>query len=193
MIQKRTAWRPAPAEACRGRTRTPSAPASWGQRARRRHHRRAAASRRAAPHERTGRRPLPRGASATQRTALYRSDDDLQAVPTALEAMADDTRSPQPPPEADAASHPALLNATRNETHARMDMLLEAGLCECDPAVHAHDHGTDPVPSHQVVLDAARDQDPARAELALHELLTKAPLDARRQSSPAVTVIGTCN
>ncbi|MFD0066841.1 FadR/GntR family transcriptional regulator [Streptomyces sp. NPDC056690] len=119
--------------------------------------------------------------SAAQRTAFHRSDNDLQAMQTALEAMADDARSPQPPPEADAAFHPALLNATRNETHARMDMLLEAGLCECDPAVHAHDHGTDLVPSHQVVLDAARDQDPARAELALHELLTKAP--ARRAPS----------
>ncbi|MFC9670614.1 FCD domain-containing protein [Streptomyces sp. NPDC056949] len=100
--------------------------------------------------------------SAAQRTAFHRSDNDLQAMQTALEAMADDARSPQPPPEADAAFHPALLNTTRNETHARMDMLLEAGLRECDPALHAHDHGTDPVPSHQVVLDPVRDQGPPR-------------------------------
>ncbi|MEV6703919.1 hypothetical protein AB0M68_43565 [Streptomyces sp. NPDC051453] len=37
-----------------------------------------------------------------------------------------------------------------------------------------HEHSIDPVPSHQGVLNAIRDQDPARAEFAMHDLLSKA-------------------
>lgn len=37
--------------------------------------------------------------------------------------------------------------------------------------------GADPVPSHRAVLDAVRDQDPARAERAMVNLLAKAVAD----------------
>ncbi|MER6983536.1 FCD domain-containing protein, partial [Streptomyces carpinensis] len=79
--------------------------------------------------------------------------------------------------EADAAFHRALLAATGNEMLRRMDMLLEPGLRERDRMVHTHSDADDPVPSHRAVLDAVRDQDPARAEFAMLDLLAKSAED----------------
>lgn len=134
-IPQRTAWRPAPAEACRGRTRTPSAPASWGQLARRRHHR-------DVPRPRDG-QPLMSGLADVRLLVepAAPSNGQLSTAPTTTcrpsrqrwRQWPTTPAPPQPPPEADAAFHRALLNATRNETLARMDMLLEPGLCTCDP------------------------------------------------------------
>ncbi|WP_143573661.1 FCD domain-containing protein, partial [Streptomyces acidiscabies] len=81
--------------------------------------------------------------------------------------------------EADAAFHRALLAATGNELLARMDLLLEPGLRERDRVVHAHADADDPVPSHRAVLDAVREQDPARAESAMLALLAQAAEDAK--------------
>lgn len=70
-----------------------------------------------------------------------------------------------------------------------MDTLLEPGLRERDRMVHSHGGADDPVPSHRAVLDAIRDQDPARAELAMLNLLAKALADpdqlARAQAAGA--------
>lgn len=116
--------------------------------------------------------------AAAHRAALHRTDQDLEALQSALDAMARaHTHSPADAAEADAAFHRALLNATGNEMLARMDLLLEPGLRERDRMVHSHDRTDDPVPSHQVVLDAVRDQDPTRAELAMLDLLAKAVHD----------------
>ncbi|MFE1254969.1 FCD domain-containing protein [Streptomyces fungicidicus] len=79
--------------------------------------------------------------------------------------------------EADASFHRAPFNATGNDMPARMDLLLEPGLRVRDRVVHAHEQIDDPVPSHRAVLDAVRDQDPARAELAMLDLLAKAVHD----------------
>jgi DNA-binding FadR family transcriptional regulator len=124
--------------------------------------------------------------AAAHRAALHRTDDDLNAMQTALDAMAQaHAHSPAHAAEADAAFHRALLNATGNELLARMDLLLEPGLRERDRVVHAHHQATDPVPSHQAVLDAVRDQDPARAELAMLDLLAKAVHDFDQITSHA--------
>lgn len=116
--------------------------------------------------------------AAARRAALNRTTDDLHALQTALDAMAQAHAQPSAAAaEADAAFHRALLDATGNEMLARMDLLLEPGLRERDRVVHSHDQADDPVPSHQAVLDAIRDQDPARAELAMLDLLAKASHD----------------
>ncbi|MFJ8955098.1 FadR/GntR family transcriptional regulator [Streptomyces sp. NPDC102381] len=115
--------------------------------------------------------------AAAHRAALHRTDDDLDALQAALDAMAEaHAHSPADAAAADTAFHRALLNATGNELLARMDLLLEPGLRERDRVVHSH-HVDDPVPSHGAVLDAVRDQDPARAELAMLDLLAKAVQD----------------
>ncbi|MFF5157866.1 FadR/GntR family transcriptional regulator [Streptomyces sp. NPDC000348] len=116
--------------------------------------------------------------AAAHRAALHRTEQDLHALQAALDAMARaHTHSPADAAEADAAFHRALLDATGNEMLARMDLLLEPGLRARDRVVHSHGRTDDPVPSHQAVLDAVRDQDPARAELAMLDLLAKAVHD----------------
>ncbi|GAA2433327.1 FadR/GntR family transcriptional regulator [Streptomyces glaucus] len=115
--------------------------------------------------------------AAAHRAALHRTDADLAALEAALDAMGQAHAESSDAAEADAAFHRALLAATGNEMLQRMDMLLEPGLRERDRMVHAHGDADDPVPSHQAVLDAVRDQDPARAELAMLDLLAKATED----------------
>ncbi|MES4904339.1 MULTISPECIES: FCD domain-containing protein [unclassified Streptomyces] len=115
--------------------------------------------------------------AAAHRAALHRTDADLTALENALEAMGQAHAESSDAAEADAAFHRALLAATGNEMLQRMDMLLEPGLRERDRMVHAHGDADDPVPSHRVVLEAVRDQDPARAELAMLDLLAKATED----------------
>ncbi|MGW4027313.1 FadR/GntR family transcriptional regulator, partial [Streptomyces sp. NPDC005009] len=116
--------------------------------------------------------------AAAHRAALNRTDDDLHAMQSALDAMAEaHAHSPEGAAEADASFHRALLNATGNEMLARMDLLLEPGLRERDRVVHSHSQASDPLPSHKAVLDAVRDQDAARAELAMLDLLAQATHD----------------
>ncbi|SFC87690.1 FadR/GntR family transcriptional regulator [Streptomyces aidingensis] len=115
--------------------------------------------------------------AAALRAALHRTDADLGALEAALDLMGRARADSAVAAEADAAFHRALLAATGNEMLARMDMLLEPGLRERDRLVHAHASVGDPVPSHRAVLDAVRDRDPARAELAMLGLLAKAVED----------------
>lgn len=122
--------------------------------------------------------------AAAHRAALHRTDADLTALEAALEAMGAAQVDSAAAAEADAAFHRALLASTGNELLQRMDMLLEPGLRERDRMVHSHHTADDPVPSHRAVLDAVRDQDPARAELAMLNLLAKALADLERLAAP---------
>jgi DNA-binding FadR family transcriptional regulator len=115
--------------------------------------------------------------AAAHRAALHRSEADLDALESALAAMADARADSFSAAEADTSFHRALLAATGNEMLARMDLLLEPVLRERDRVVHSHAGTHDPVPSHRAVLDAVRDQDPARAELAMLDLLAMAVRD----------------
>ncbi|MFB4420807.1 FadR/GntR family transcriptional regulator [Streptomyces sp. QL37] len=118
--------------------------------------------------------------AAARRAALHHTDADLEALEAALGSMGRAQMDSADAAEADAAFHRALLAATGNEMLARMDLLLEPGLRERDRLVHAHSAVGDPVPSHRAVLDAVRDGDPVRAELAMLDLLAKAVEDLGR-------------
>ncbi|CAM5280259.1 FadR/GntR family transcriptional regulator [Streptomyces atroolivaceus] len=118
--------------------------------------------------------------AAAHRAAVHRTEADLDALQDALDAMGRAQADSTAAAEADAAFHRALLAATGNEMLTRMDMLLEPGLRERDRLVHTHAAADDPVPSHQAVLDAVRERDPARAELAMLDLLAKAAHDLDR-------------
>jgi GntR family transcriptional regulator, galactonate operon transcriptional repressor len=119
--------------------------------------------------------------------AQRRTDDDLEALDLALTAMAEASRTGGDERTAseidvvlaDLAFHRALLAATHNELLQRMEMVIETGLAERDRLVHGAPSAQDPVPSHRRVLDAIRDQDPARAEQAMHDLLEQARRDLR--------------
>ncbi|MCC8242919.1 FadR/GntR family transcriptional regulator [Saccharothrix luteola] len=112
--------------------------------------------------------------AVAHRAALRRTESDLDALDAALDAMTTAGDDATAAAEADAAFHRALLAATGNELFARMDLLLEPGLRARDRLVHAHVGADDPVPSHRAVLDAVRDGDAPRAELAMLDLLAKA-------------------
>ncbi|GAA4812522.1 FadR/GntR family transcriptional regulator [Streptomyces ziwulingensis] len=123
--------------------------------------------------------------AAAHRAALHRSDADLDALEAALAAMGRARSASADAADADAAFHRALLAATGNEMLARMDLLLTPGLRERDRLVHSHASVDDPVPSHRAVLDAVRDGDAARAELAMLDLLAKAARDLDRLGAAA--------
>ncbi|KOX19890.1 GntR family transcriptional regulator [Saccharothrix sp. NRRL B-16348] len=116
--------------------------------------------------------------AVAHRAALRRTDADLAALDTALDAMTTAGDDATAAAEADAAFHRALLTATGNELFARMDLLLAPGLRARDRLVHSHVGAADPVPSHRAVLDAVRDGDGPRAELAMLDLLAKALEDS---------------
>lgn len=123
--------------------------------------------------------------AVAHRAALRRTDADLASLDAALDAMAAAADDATAAAEADAAFHRALLVATGNELFARMDLLLEPGLRARDRLVHAHTDVDDPVPSHRAVLDAVRDGDAPRAELAMLDLLAKALEDIDNMAAPA--------
>ncbi|MFJ4620796.1 FadR/GntR family transcriptional regulator [Streptomyces sp. NPDC088812] len=128
--------------------------------------------------------------AAARRAALHRTAADLGALEAALDSMGRARVDSADAAEADAAFHRALLAATGNEMLARMDLLLEPGLRERDRLVHAHATVDDPVPSHRAVLDAVRDRDPVRAELAMLDLLAKAVEDLDQLTGRPVAPAG---
>jgi DNA-binding FadR family transcriptional regulator len=121
--------------------------------------------------------------AVARRAALRRTDADLAALDGALDAMERARGDLAAEADADAAFHRALLAATGNELLARFDLILEPGLRERDRLVHAHGDADDPVPSHRRLLDAVRDRDAARAELAMFDLLAKAAEDVGAAAS----------
>lgn len=132
--------------------------------------------------------------------AQRRTDADLEALEAALTAMAEAYRTGGHGAEAsagnaeharadivaaDLAFHRALLSATHNELLQRMEMVIESDLAARDRLVHGAPSAQDPVPSHRGVLDAVRDQDPARAEQAMNDLLAQARHDLQVVHEPS--------
>ncbi|GGN79666.1 GntR family transcriptional regulator [Streptomyces albiflavescens] len=121
--------------------------------------------------------------AAVRLAAQRRTDVDLAALESALEAMGEEDTDATHAVEADLAFHRALLAATHNELLERMEMVIESGLAHRDRIVHSSPHSDDPVPSHRAVLDAVRDQDPQAAEAAMRALLDQAVRDLDRLSA----------
>ncbi|MGP4088692.1 FadR/GntR family transcriptional regulator [Streptomyces sp. KR55] len=122
--------------------------------------------------------------AAVRLAAERRTDADLAALESAVDAMREQGTDPAHAVEADLAFHRALLAATHNELLERMEVVIEPGLAHRDRIVHSHPHSEDPVPAHRAVLDAVRDQDPKAAEAAMRALLDQAGRDLDRIESP---------
>ncbi|MER7738302.1 FadR/GntR family transcriptional regulator [Streptomyces sp. NPDC096538] len=119
--------------------------------------------------------------AAVRLAAERRTAADLAALDDALRAMGeDDDGDAGHAVEADLAFHRALLRSTHNELLERMEMVIESGLAHRDRIVHSSPHGENPVPAHQAVLDAVREQDPDAAEDAMRALLDQAGRDLER-------------
>jgi DNA-binding FadR family transcriptional regulator len=118
--------------------------------------------------------------AAVRLAAERRTDADLAALDSALEAMAEGDADATHAVDADLAFHRALLAATHNELLERMEMVLESGLAHRDRIVHSSPHSEDPLPAHRAVLDAVRAGDPQAAEAAMRALLDQAGRDLDR-------------
>ncbi|RQN09437.1 FadR family transcriptional regulator [Aeromicrobium camelliae] len=110
--------------------------------------------------------------TAAALAAQRRDEDDIAALRAALAAMeAARDGLARDAADADLQFHQALLDATHNELFAQMSVFVEPALYVRDELVHDHTV-SDPVPSHQRVVEAivAGDVDEARAAaLALLE------------------------
>jgi DNA-binding FadR family transcriptional regulator len=117
--------------------------------------------------------------------AERRDDDDVAALRTALDAMANNTDATTLI-EADLAFHRALLDAAHNELLSRMEVVIEAGLRARDLVVHRGDSWPDSVPAHRAILEAVEAGDGEAAALAVVALLEQATLDsdAAHQKAP---------
>lgn len=108
--------------------------------------------------------------------AERRTDDDLEALAAALDAMAEAAEDRHATVEADLHFHRVLLAAAHNELLARMEMVIEPALAERDRLVHAGP-AKDPLPTHRAVYEAVEAGDPEGAEQAMMALLTQAESD----------------
>lgn len=112
--------------------------------------------------------------------ALRRTGEDLGELSAALQAMTDAGPDAEAAIEADLRFHRALLVAAHNELMLPMEAVIEAGLRARDQLVHHGPSVTDPVPTHQHVVDAVRGGDPAAAESAMRGLLDQSESDVSR-------------
>lgn len=121
--------------------------------------------------------------AAAALAAERRTKEDLRAIGDALRDMA--TADPDAIVAADVRFHRAVFNAAHNELLGEMQVVLAAGLQHRDQFVHHSHDAADPVPAHQLLLDAIRAGDQARARQTVEDLLAQASADlaaARRRS-----------
>jgi len=111
--------------------------------------------------------------------ALRRTDQDLEQLREALQAMVDAGTDGTGVIDADLAFHRALLNAAHNELLTRMEFILESGLRARDTLVHNRSDWPDSVPVHEAILAAVQAGDSTRAEQAVLDLLDQAVMDTR--------------
>ncbi|GAA2099082.1 FadR/GntR family transcriptional regulator [Actinomadura alba] len=112
--------------------------------------------------------------------ARRRGDQDLAALEQALDRMVRARGTAAASTAADLEFHRALLVASGNDLLARMDVVMGAGMASRAELVHGAPGSTDPVPSHQAVLDAIAARDAGVAEAAMRDLLALAWRDLER-------------
>ena len=106
-----------------------------------------------------------------------RTDEDLDALRSALERMASAGTDAAAVVDADLEFHQALLDSAHNELLSRMEVVIEAGLRARDVVVHSGENWPDSVPVHRAILEAIEAGDGAAAEAAVRKLLAQASVD----------------
>lgn len=115
--------------------------------------------------------------AAASLAALRHTEQDLQDLRDALQAMIDAGADGTGVIDADLAFHRALLNAAHNELLTRMEFILESGLRARDMIVHNRSEWPDSVPVHNAILTAVAAGDSAAAEQAVLALLDQSIMD----------------
>jgi GntR family transcriptional regulator, galactonate operon transcriptional repressor len=121
--------------------------------------------------------------AAARLAAARRSDDDLEDLRAALQAMTDAGTDAAAVIDADLAFHRALLYSAHNELLSRMEFIIEAGLRARDMIVHNRSDWPDSVPVHNAILTAVEAGDSAAAEQAVLVLLDQALTDTRQDAT----------
>lgn len=124
--------------------------------------------------------------AAARLAARRRTDDDLERLQEALDAMATAaTADQQAIANADVRFHRAVLAAAHNELLSQMEVVLATGLQLRDEFVHVSSQASDSIPSHQSLLEAIAARDEELAAATVDKLLTQASEDlaaARREA-----------
>lgn len=115
--------------------------------------------------------------AAASLAALRRSDQDLEQLHDALDAMIGAGADGTGVIDADLAFHRALLHAAHNELLTRMEFILESGLRARDMIVHNRSEWPDSVPVHAAILTAVEAANPVAAEQAVLDLLDQSIMD----------------
>lgn len=115
--------------------------------------------------------------AAASLAALRRTDQDLEQLRNALQAMIDAGTDAPGVIDADLAFHRALLHAAHNELLTRMEFILESGLRARDMLVHNRSEWPDSVPVHTAILTAIEATDSVGAEQAVLDLLDQSVMD----------------
>lgn len=115
--------------------------------------------------------------AAASLAALRRTDQDLEHLRDALQAMIDAGTDGTSVIDADLAFHRALLHAAHNELLTRMEFILESGLRARDMIVHNRSEWPDSVPVHNAIFTAVEAGDSAAAEQAVLDLLDQSIMD----------------
>lgn len=115
--------------------------------------------------------------AAARLAAERATSSDLSALSAALESMAAAT-DVDAAVAADITFHRALLMATHNDFLTQIAAIIAIGLAERDKFVH-HANPSDPIPSHQAVLDAVAAHDPLAAEAAMRALVDQSLADLK--------------
>jgi DNA-binding FadR family transcriptional regulator len=115
--------------------------------------------------------------AAARMAAERATDEDIQALAEALDAMAA-AEDVDAAVEADITFHRRLLLATHNDFLAQIAQIIAIGLAERDKFVH-HANPSDPVPSHRPVLEAVTAHDPDAAERAMRALVDQSMQDLK--------------
>jgi DNA-binding FadR family transcriptional regulator len=115
--------------------------------------------------------------AAASLAALRCTDQDLEQLHDALQAMIDAGTDGTGVIDADLAFHRALLNAAHNELLTRMEFILESGLRARNMLVHNRSDWPDSIPVHNAILAAVEARDSTRAEQAVLDLLDQAVID----------------
>jgi GntR family transcriptional regulator, galactonate operon transcriptional repressor len=115
--------------------------------------------------------------AAASLAALRRTDQDLERLRVALQAMIDASTDGTGAIDADLAFHQALLHAAHNELLTRMEFILESGLRARDMLVHNRSGWPDSVPVHNAILTAVEAGDSGAAEQAVLDLLDQSIMD----------------
>jgi GntR family galactonate operon transcriptional repressor len=117
--------------------------------------------------------------------ALRRTDEDIEDLQAALDAMAAAGRNRDALMAADVRFHLLLLRASHNELLEHMDVLIIHAVRARDRILHQHGRRwTDPMPEHRRVFDAVNDRDGQASFDAMEILLRGSHTDLRSGEPP---------